>query len=282
MGRALVVGCGYVGTSLAHSLVRNGWDVWGLRRRAERLPDPIRAVRADVSRPESLREGGLPLGLDLVVYAVSADESTESAYRTAYVGGLRNVLECLADGGGGPERLIFVSSTAVYGQEGGEWVDEDAPTEPAGFRGRILLEAESVAREWNGRATVLRLGGIYGPGRTRLVDRVRSGEARCPSNPPRYANRIHRDDAAGILRHVAKLKEPDPIYLGVDTEPAPICRVLRWLARRTGSPEPLRAEPGEGSRRRRTNKRCSSERVRDAGYTFLHPTFREGYGELLS
>ena len=281
MGRALVVGCGYVGSVFAEGLAEEGWDVWGLRRSPERLPDSVRPLEADVTRPSSLRAGALPADLDLLAYAVSADEGREGAYRAAYVEGLGNVLAALEEAGGMPERILYVSSTAVYGQSDGEWVDEESPTEPPGFRGRILLEGEAEALKAREGTAVVRLGGIYGPGRTRLVDRVRSGEARCPSDPPRYSNRIHRDDAAGILRHLVDTPSPDRIYLGVDEDPAPICRVLRWLARETGSPEPPRSADDGGGRRRRSNKRCSSRRIREAGYSFRYPSFREGYRELL-
>lgn len=278
MARALVVGCGYVGGQLAAELARDDWEVWGLRRRPDEVPESVRGIGGDVSRPSTLRK--LPGDLDLVVYAVSPDERAEAAYRNAYVQGLRNLLDSLEAGGGMPSRLLFVSSTAVYGQTEGEWVDESSPTEPRAFRGGIVLEGEALARQVPTGSTVLRLGGIYGPGRTRLVERVRRGEARCPPDPPVYANRIHRDDAAGMLLHLAQLDDPDELYLGVDLDPAPRCQVLRWLARRTGSPEPPRAEESAGGDR--TNKRCSSERIRATGYSLRYPTFREGYGKLLA
>lgn len=276
--RVLVAGCGYVGNRLAGLLAEEGREVWGLRRSPGSVASGVRAVAGDVSRPSSL--DGLPGAVDAVVYAVSADTSTEEAYRAAYVEGPANLLDALEEIGDRPRRVLFVSSTAVYGQQDGSWVDETSATEPSGFRGRVLLEAEESLRGRDGPVVVVRLGGIYGPGRTRLVDRVRDGEARCTGGEPRYSNRIHRDDCAGALRHLLGHPDPRPLYLGVDREPAERCEVLRWLARRLGVPEPPVVEEGGGSRR--SNKRCSSDRLVEDGYTFRHPTFREGYGALLA
>jgi len=110
-------------------------------------------------------------------------------------------------------RLVLVSSTGVYGESKGGWVDEDT-TGPADATGHVLLEGERIAHGFGGRGVVLRLGGIYGPGRDRTVRRVVSGEATCPE-PGVYGNRIHRDAAAGAARHLARLADPDPVYLVV-------------------------------------------------------------------
>jgi len=275
-GRVLIAGCGYVGTSLGRRLAEDGMEVWGLRRDVTGLPATIRPLEADLLRPSTL--GGLPDGLDAAVYLVSADASAEEAYRDAYVTGLEHLLEAL--GGGEAPRLLYVSSTGVYGESDGAWVDEETPPRPRGFRGRILREGEERVGRWGGRSVVVRFGGIYGPGRTRLIDRVRTGEARCPPRSPVYTNRIHRADGAGVLRHLLAHPSPRSLYLGVDREPAERCEVLRWIARRLGVADPSRDE--NGGRRARSNKRCSSDRLVEDGYRFRYPTFREGYGALLA
>jgi nucleoside-diphosphate-sugar epimerase len=129
-------------------------------------------------------------------------------------------------------------------------------------------------------ATVLRLGGIYGPGRTRLVDEVRSGRAVCADGAPVYTNRIHRDDAAGALRHLLGPCCADGVWLGVDHEPAERCTVLDWLADRLGVARPRRVPPEEAARERGGSKRCSSAKLVGSGYRFRYPTFREGYAAL--
>lgn len=275
--RVLVAGCGYVGTALAEQLAAAGHEVWGLRRSPQEPSGGVTFIAADLSRPETLE--ALPEGLDLVAYTTAADERSEAAYREAYVEGPRNLLAALKAQGQAVQRVAFTSSTGVYGQNQGEWVDESSPTEPTSFTGRILLEGEQVFLEQSPfPAIVLRLSGIYGPGRTRLIDRVRSGEVR-RLEEPRYTNRIHRDDCAGALRHLLLLSEPKSLYIGVDEEPADLSDVYDWLSQELGQgPVPVQ-DPPEGPVR--TGKRCRGQRLRESGYRFAYSTFREGYREML-
>jgi nucleoside-diphosphate-sugar epimerase len=275
-----VVGCGDVGSVLAAELAAAGHRVIGVRRRAVELPQPIETVRADVTVSRSLEV--LPDGLDLVVYLVAADRRDPEAYRAAYVDGVANVLAAAAARAAPSCRFVFASSTAVYGQTGGEWVDEDSPTEPPDFRGALLLEGEALVHAAPPRGVVVRLAGIYGPGRTRLIDAVRAGRASASPNRPEYTNRIHRDDCAGAIAHVAGLPEPDGVYLGVDDRPAPRDEVLGWLAAELDAPaEPVDADDGP-SEDRRSNKRCSNARLRASGYELRFPTYVEGYRAVLA
>jgi nucleoside-diphosphate-sugar epimerase len=173
--------------------------------------------------------------------------------------------------------FVFISSTAVYGQRDGEWVDEDSATEPTGFNGRLVLEGERLTLGSGLPAAVVRLAGIYGPGRTRLLDDVRGGRAQCRGDGPVYTNRIHRDDCAGALQHVLGLPEPDAVWLAVDDEPAARCDVLRWLASRLGAPAPASvAGPAEPP-----GRRCRNAKLRRSGWTPRYPTFREGYESVI-
>jgi len=279
MANVLVAGCGYVGTALGTRLASEGHVVWGLRRRADALPSSIRPFAADLTLPETLK--ALPPELDFVFYTAAADASDDDSYRAAYVDGLRNLFHAL-DGQRQPlRRVFFTSSTGVYAHASGEWVDEESPAEPAEFSGIRVLEGERLLMEDPFPATVLRLGGIYGPGRTRLIDRVRRGLAVCPDGLPLYTNRIHRDDCAGALHHLMNMDQPDQIYLGVDHEPAEQCEVLRWLARQLGVSPPRLGPPIGSTPRRQSNKRCSNAKLVTSGYTFRYPTFRDGYMALL-
>jgi len=274
--RVLVAGCGYVGIALGERLAAGGCEVFGLRRRVEGLPAAIRPIAADLGDPATLR--GLPHDLALVFYTAGAERGDEPAYRRAYVEGLRNLQGALG-AQRGIRRLLFASSTAVYAQSAGEWVDEASETSPREFRGRILLEGEGLVLASPFPATVLRLGGIYGPSRTRLLDEVRAGRARFV--PGRFTNRIHRDDAAGALDHLAQLSAAEHVILGVDCDPAEERVVFEWLAQRLGAPPPRAAESAP-SGRRVGSKRCRNTRLLAMGYRFRHPTFREGYGALLA
>jgi nucleoside-diphosphate-sugar epimerase len=279
LARILIAGCGYVGTALGVELVRHEHDVWGLRRKVAALPPGIKPLEADLGLPGTLRE--LPPELEYVVYLASPSGADDALYRAAYADGLHNLLSALDAAGQRPRRLLFASSTAVYGQQGGEWVDETSPTEPRHFSGRRLLQAEERLAASGWAATVVRFGGIYGPRRMRLVDAVRSGRATYPPDPPRYANRIHRDDCVGVLHHLLKLPSPESLYLGVDCEPVDRATLFNWLAGALGAPPPRRAHAPD-TQASRGNKRCRNERLLASGYTFRHPTFREGYSALLA
>lgn len=282
MPRILVAGCGYVGSRLAERLVSGGHRVWGLRRSPATLPDGVVPLAADVSDRASLE--AVPTELDALVYAVSPGGRDVGSYRTAYLDGFRNVREAVRDRSPGAGRIVLVSSTGVYGYTDGRWVDEDTPPEPADATARVLLEAETRARSGEPPGIVLRLGGIYGPGRTRAIRRVLDGSAGCPG-PDRYGNRIHRDDAAGALAHLLALDAPRSLYLGVDREPAPLRELYRWIAARGRVDDPCEGadddEAWEAAGRRGTSKRCRSDRLVDDGYAFRYPTFREGYAPLI-
>jgi nucleoside-diphosphate-sugar epimerase len=279
--RVLVAGCGYVGSALAARLAAEGHSVWGLRRHPDRLPPGVQPLAADLSDPATLAD--LPPRLDHVAYTTAPDGASDDAYRAAYVDGLRHLLAALAAQRQRPRRVLLTSTTGVYGQTDGEWVDEESPTEPSGFRGLRPLEGERLLLEGPFQATVLRLGGIYGPGRSRLIEQVRAGTATC--RPGAWSNRIHRDDCAGALRHLMLLEDAAPLYLGVDREPVELCEVQRWLAEQLGAPPPRVESELEGRGaargRRGSNKRCRSERLVRSGYRFRYPTFREGYAALV-
>lgn len=274
-GRVLIAGCGDLGLSLGLRLAAGGCEVYGLRRRAEPLPVPLASVRADLTCPGTL--GGLPDALERVYYLATPAAFEDEAYRLAYVEGLRNLLAALPEP---PKRLIFVSSTAVYGQLGGEWVDESSPARPRTFSGRRLHEAEELALGSGVPAVIVRFGGIYGPGRERMLRKVRAGEP-CPADPPLYTNRIHREDCVAALAHLGRESIPPGVYLAVDDEPCSQCELMDWLAGRMGLPAPERvSQPAGGVRG--SNKRCRNDKLRATGFEFRYPTYREGYGEMLA
>lgn len=280
MARVLIAGCGYTGIALGKELASEGHTVWGLRRRPELLPATIHPLKADLCDPGSLVL--IPPTLDFVFYTAAADHTDDTSYQAAYVIGIRNLLDHLFETHQPVQRLFFTSSTAVYAQTGGEWVDETSETLPRGFSGQRLLEGEGLLLLGPFAATVVRMAGIYGPGRTRLIDQVRRGEGVRQTGGPRYANRIHRDDCAGVLQHLMRLSSPETLYLGTDNEPADQAEVLRWLARQLGSPLP-RSESGVSSgRESKSNKRCRNSRLLQSGYSFRYPTFREGYEAILA
>ena len=276
----LLAGCGDLGTEAGLQFAAAGHRVVGWRRSPDKLPAEIDGAAADLSTAEL---PPVPADTTAVVIAVAADGPTEEAYRSAYVNGVAHVLDALARDRVTPERVLFVSSTAVYGDAAGAWIDESVTPEPGGFSGRIMREAEDLLlKRLDGTGTtpvVLRLGGIYGPGRTRLIDQVRTGTAVIPAEP-RFTNRIHRDDAASAIVHLCTMSgEPAPVYLGVDNDPAELGDVLRFLAAELGMAVPPTAALGDA---RGGNKRCSNALLRGTGFSFKYPSFREGYRDILA
>ena len=282
MARILIAGCGDIGTVLGLNLARSDHQVWGLKRHPEALPTPIQPVAADLTQLDSLSDSlcSLVTQLDAVVYIASADGYNEAAYQAAYVDGIANLLTVLENESQPIQRLLFVSSTSVYGQNDGSWVDEDSPATADGFAGRCLRAGEQLAWESAFPATVVRFAGIYGPGRTRLLDSISAQTATCTAGV--YSNRIHRDDCAGVLQHLHDLAQPAALYLGVDDSPMPLCDVMDWLAERLQQPKPQRTTiAAESSQRMRSNKRCRNTRLHNSGYRFRYPSYKEGYAELL-
>ncbi|BCW69874.1 NAD(P)-dependent oxidoreductase [Arthrobacter sp. NicSoilB8] len=316
-----MAGCGDLGTEAGLRFAAAGHRVVGWRRSPEKLPAAIEGVAADLSSGEL---PPIPPDTTAVVVAIAADAPTEDAYRAAYVNGLAHVLDAVLASGADVRRILFVSSTAVYGDAGGGWIDEGTTPEPGGFSGRTIREAEELLysrlRGTGIAPVVLRLGGIYGPGRTRLIDQVRGGSAVIPS-ASRFTNRIHRDDAAAAIVHLCTMDAvPGPVYLGVDNEPAELGEVLGFLAAELGLPQPASesaspsgdggagaqdggagaqdggagtstsgggtagagASTSGGEPSRGGNKRCSNGLLRSTGFEFHYPSFREGYRAILA
>jgi nucleoside-diphosphate-sugar epimerase len=266
LDKILIAGCGDVGNALATRLLADECEVWGVRRQVDALANGIRPWRIDLTDPASF--DAPPAAFDYLFYTASADRRDEAHYRSVYVDGLRDLLNALRVAGCPLRRIFFTSSTAVYGQSEGEWVDENSTTEPPGFNGRVLLEAEAIVREAAETGINVRLSGIYGPRRTRLVRKVRDEEATATGS---WTNRIHVEDCAGALHHLMRLGYPEALYLGTDDEPATTADVVEWLSAELDAPAPPEGPTD------RLNKRCRNARLRETGYRFEYPTFREGY-----
>ena len=279
MSRVLIAGCGDVGTALGLLLCDRGDEVFGARRSAYRLPAPLRPLSLDVT-DRGQTERTIP-GVDVMVYAVAAGRRDEEAYRRAYVDGVSALLDVLEARAEPPRRIFFVSSTSVYGEVGGAWVDETAPIVPRGFAGESLAAGERRMLASSIPATVVRFAGIYGPGRGWMIKRARAG-ASCAGDPPKFTNRIHRDDCAGVLAHLIEREEVEDAYIGVDDAPVEECVVLEWLAARLDAPAPRRIRAAESGGAPGSGKRCSNARLRATGYRFRYPTWREGYAAVLA
>lgn len=277
----LIIGCGDIGVTLGQELLDEGHRVIGVRRQAKALEHTgIEPLALDLSTLEGADASALPQ-VDYVIYTVSADRFEESAYQSAYPDGLKRVLSVMEQHEKPPRRIFFVSSTSVYGQQEGEVVNEESPTESTSFSGNLMCEAEQALLNHPLPGTVVRFSGIYGPGRDRLIHQVAEGRIAAVT-PVSYSNRIHRDDCTGILAHLIRCQENGSpladLYLGSDCEPVTLHNVMAWLAKQ------LKVESTETMQsplRRRTSKRCDNRRILETGYTFRYPTYKEGYAQVL-
>ncbi|WP_435195700.1 SDR family oxidoreductase [Natronomonas sp. EA1] len=283
--RVAILGCGYVGLELGRQLATEH-AVWGVRRSASGL-DAIEdagftPVEADVTDPDSL--DAVP-DVDAVVFAASSGGRGADAARAVFVEGLEAAIDHFAARESPPDRLVYTSSTGVYGDHGGDWVDEGTPLDPTTAKTEVLVEAERLAREYAPEqgieGTVARFAGLYGPDRYRL-ERYLEGPV-----TEGYLNMVHRDDAAGAVRFLLEADIDEDVVLVADDEPAPKWDFADWLADQCGVATPPkrtkeeRLEDGELSeaarRRILTSKRCSNALLKELGYELTYPTYREGY-----
>ncbi|WP_336034834.1 SDR family oxidoreductase [Halobacterium yunchengense] len=281
-----VLGCGYVGLELGRQLAADGHGVVGVRRSASGLA-AVReagfdAVAADVTSDDDL--AAVP-DVDAVVFAASSGGRGADAAREVYVDGLRTAVEHFGGREDAPARFVYTSSTGVYGDHGGDWVDEETPLDPTTAKTEVLAEAERVCRErapeYGMAPTVVRFAGLYGPDRYRLT-RYLEGPV-----TEGYLNMIRREDAAGVVRFALEAAVGDEVLLAVDDEPVSKWAFADYLADECGVDRPEKRTVAErlaegdlseaAERRLRTSKRCSNDRLRALGYEFAYPTYREGY-----
>jgi nucleoside-diphosphate-sugar epimerase len=304
-----VLGCGYVGLELCRQLSDRGHSVVGVRRSEDGIAAiedaGVDAIQANVTDADALV--AVP-DVDALVFAASSGGRGAEAAREVYVEGLRTAIEHFGGRDDPPAQLVYTSSTGVYGDHGGDWVDETTLTEPTTDKTAVLIEAERVAREVAAEhgidGCVVRFAGLYGPDRYRL-ERYVEGPV-----TEGYLNMLHRDDAAGVVRFVLEERAPSPadddgddsddgddgddgdllpddVLLAVDDEPVAKWSFADWLAEQCGEPAPEKRTIEErlaagdlsapAKRRLKTSKRCSNDLLHEIGYELSYPTYREGY-----
>lgn len=231
----LVVGCGYLGLRVARVWRAAGDRVVAVTRSAARATtlaaEGIEPLTGDVATI-----GGLPAlpAVETLFWAVGFDRAAGHSYRDVHVGGLGRVLDALGDA----PRVVFSSSTGVWGTDDGAVVDETTPAHPAREAGRVLLEAEALLHDRTGdRGTALRFAGLYGPGRLPRLDDLRAGRP-IAADPDSWLNLIHADDAARIVVAVAAAPHARRLYVVSDGVPVRRRDWYAHLAARSGSPPP--------------------------------------------
>ena len=272
--RILIAGCGYIGCCAAEQLRDHGHQVFGARRDITQLPDGIQPVAIDLLQDNY---DALPNDLDAIVWAL-APQPGEAGYQAAYVDAPARLLRHLAARGDNIARAVLVASTSVWHVEDGSYVDEQSPACPRGFRGELVLAGEQVFQASAFRSISLRLAGIYGPGRTSMLERIASGDAAPPDHAV-FGNRIWRDDAARAISHTLALADPSPTYAVVDDDPADLRSVYAWLAEQLNVELPAAAPTFRG---RGGSKRIRNQHLRASGWRPEVRDYREGYARLLA
>ncbi len=274
--QVLIVGCGDLGTEVAHQLLAQDLSPIGLRRSLNPQAT-FPCLAGDVINPASLSVIQ-DLNPDYLIYCVAASNQTDENYRQHYVEGLRHVISALSQATH-LKHVFFVSSTRMYGQRTDALLDEESLPQDYDFGGKRLLEAEellkSAGKAWT--YTALRLTGIYGPGRTRMLD-LAAKQADWPASNV-WTNRIHRDDAARCLAYLIHLhqagKSIAPLYVVTDSCPVAQYEVLHWLAGKMGLDVAKTAPLVSGG------KRMSNQKLRSTGFELRYPDYRSGYLSLL-
>ena len=267
MPRVLIAGCGYIGSAAARLFSEEGWEVIGWTRSeqsAERAGESAISLCAlDITDLETVRRNRF--AADVVVHCAS---SGSDSYLHVYRDGATNLATCFPNA-----RIIFTSSTSVYPQREGSFVTEESTAESDSENSQILRQAEKIVLANDG--IVLRVAGIYGPGRSFLLRSVMKGTALISD---RFVNQVHRDDVASAIFFLARCRALDPprLFNVVDDTPAPQAEILDWLSARLGLPL-SNSSPKPESKRGRSNKRVSNAKLRALGWAPAYPSYREGF-----
>jgi nucleoside-diphosphate-sugar epimerase len=277
----LIVGCGWLGGAVAAALAARGDVVTAVRRdpgRAGALRAPgITPLALDLSAPAALAD--LPGDLDAILALQSSREDSVAAYTRTYLRTGANLLEAAA--GRRLRAVVHASSTGVFGQRDGGWVDEATPAAPATPTAAVLAEAERLyleAARSGIPARVLRFSGLYGPGRTWMLDRVRSGAMGLGSGDGAWLNSCHRDDAVAALLAVLDRGRDGAVHHATDAEPMRRGDLVRWVADRLGIPAPVSAAAAGGGPDRRVSGAATR---RELGLDLRWPSLREGLAPFL-
>ncbi len=276
MLKVLIIGCGDLGGAVASQLTKLGIESAGVRRNADVIAG-VSIICADVTQGDSLQVL-VPLQPEILIYCVAANGQSDEQYKAHYVDGLRDVLATQTNNLR-LKHVFFVSSTRVYGQNTEELLDENITAIPADFGGERLLEAENLLKTLSCKSTVLRLSGIYGAGRLRMINLAKASEKWPLQNS--WSNRIHRNDAAAfivfLVQRVLADAEISACYIVTDSKPAPQHEVLNWIANEMQLNGVKLVDPPIAG-----GKQLSNQAMLATGFVMQYPDYQAGYQALLS
>jgi len=279
MAKILIIGCGAIGSKLATILSENNHMVVGLKRIPPvQKPDKWVFFSADIAIEKQLEE--LSTDFDQVFFIISPEKRNEQSYQKIYRAGLNNLIRRFAKDNRKPH-WIFVSSTCVYHQSDGEWVDENSLVEPISNTSKLIREAEQTLLANLPESTIVRFSGIYGPERRRLI-KIANSSPSIQYHPDYYTNRIHEQDCVAVLQFLSQQQlngvHLENYYLASDDKPATQWEVISWLADKMQAKPPVMKMGDETAS---MNKRCNNQRLKALGYEFKFPSYKEGYSKIL-
>ena len=275
--KVLIIGCGQLGFSIVKNADSDVFKLYGLSRSLRKSPTSIEMHQVDILKTEAIDVIKL-INPEIIIYAVSADTQSIESYQDHYVVGLKKTYEAILKLDHF-KHLFFVSSTRVYGQKTTKILSELDIAEPSDYGGEALMEAETVARQLKDKATILRLSGIYGPNRKRMIQLAQSNPGNWPATN-NWSNRIHEEDAARfivfLMKRIMMNESIEPLYLVTDGVPTKQYDVLTWIRNRlqltTDTIELPILESG---------KQLQSVLLNQTGFVLKYPDFTYGYEAII-
>ncbi|KSU65634.1 NAD-dependent epimerase/dehydratase family protein [Arthrobacter sp. NIO-1057] len=276
--QVLLVSAGDVAIEAGLRFARAGDQITGWRRNSAKLPTSFTGQDVDLLQPASWPQ--INPETEVVVFTPVPAARTIEAYTRSYLEVAKELVSRLKVQAPQLRRFIYVSSSAVSGGGEGEWIDESTEVAPNRPTSQVLADTERALLDSGLPVTILRASGIYGPGRNHLINQVRDASARMPLES-HWTNRIHRDDLAQAVVHVAQLgADAEQIYMVTDNEPAQIGEIYTFLAQQLSLPVPPQAT--EPAVRRAANRRIRNDKLLATGFTLQFPGYREGYRSVLA
>lgn len=279
MKTLLWLGAGDIASRFCDQFDWQRWRMITLSRRTTSMHSQSEFhIVGDAHQSKNVRQG-LEHIPDVIVCSFTPKEFSDAAYQLSYVESAITLANELKQNGQNP-LVVWISSTSVFGDSRGNWVDENTPVTPNTFSGQRLYKAETIISHIDNHC-IVRFSGIYGAGRERLIEQVRQGY-QVPAEPKQWSNRIHSDDCGGIIAHLIQRwqqgKEVANCYIGSDCLPTPSYEVRQWLAEQLNATLDKTAPPS----RMQANRRCNNNLLVEHGYQFIYPTFKEGYTQVLA
>jgi nucleoside-diphosphate-sugar epimerase len=272
----LIAGCGFVGLPLARNFASSGWVTYALTATASSTAnlraEQFRAFGLDITEKTSFRH--LPVRtFDVVIHCASSGRGDARNYAAVFFAGTRNLTSYLECG-----RFIFCSSTSVYAQIDGSWVDELSAADPERETGQILRKTEDLVLGSGG--AVARFAGLYGPDRCAPLQKLLDGRATIEGDGTRVMNILHHLDAAGAIQYLAETG-PSGLFNVVDNEPVTQIDWYRYVCQSLNKTLPPVGPRDLNRKRGWTSKRVSNRKLRSLGWNPIYPTFKEGLAAII-